>query len=428
MNKLAHWSFDSVLKGKPDASTRYVGGSGATGKAYTKQVTAYDKVGRPTGSRLTLPDDDPLVTSGAVTSSLDFETVYRLDGTLSTTTDPAAAGLPKESVQTHYNAFGLAEQLSGTSYYVQNVAYSQLGQLWQLRLGVTDTNTVSITNAYEAGTGRLTQSHVTDQTHPYMLQELDFTQDQAGNVTSIFDNTNLGNTSKPDYQCFAYDSYLRLSEAWTPKTADCATTGRTTANLDGAAPYWTSYTYNTAGQRKTETNHTSTGNPTTNYNYGTTTGQPHPLTSTTGDHPATYTYDKSGNTETRPGTQAAQSLTWNSEGKLASTTEPPAGTKPALNTSYLYDADGELLIRRAAGDGDTVLYLGTTEVRLTTKGASKTITGTRYYSIAGQNIAVRITSAAGTKLNFLAGRLWGWVPIRLITRFCGRARKVCRSG
>ncbi|MFG2569224.1 RHS repeat domain-containing protein [Streptomyces sp. NPDC048567] len=402
-NKLAHWSFDSILKGKPAASTRYVGGSGTTGKAYTKQFTAYDTLGRPTGSRLTLPDDDPLVTSGAVTSSLDFESDYRLDGTLSTTTDPAVAGLPKERVQTHYNAFGLAEQLSGTSDYVQNVAYTQLGQLWQLRLGVINTNTVSITNQYEIGTGRLTQTHVTDETHPYMLQELDFTQDQAGNVTSIFDNTNLGNTSKPDYQCFTYDSYLRLSEAWTPKTAECASTGRTTANLDGAAPYWTSYTYNTAGQRQTETNHDPTGNLTTKYNYGTTTGQPHPLTSTTGDHPATYTYDNAGNTETRPGTQAPQSLTWNSEGKLASTTEPPAGTKPALNTSYLYDADGELLIRRATGDGDTVLYLGTTEVRLTTKGASKTITGTRYYSIAGQNIAVRTATIAGTKLSFLAG-------------------------
>ncbi|WP_333733735.1 hypothetical protein [Streptomyces sp. IBSBF 3010] len=370
--------------------------------AYTRQVTSYDTLGRATDTRLTLPADEPLVKSGAVASTLDFETDYRLDGTVSSTTEPAVAGLPHESTQIHYNAFGLPEQLSGTSNYVQNVAYSQLGQLWQLRLGATNTNTVSIANSYEAGTGRLTNSSVSDETHSGRLQDLDFTQDQAGNVTSIFDKATIDGTSKLDYQCFTYDGYLRLTEAWTPKTADCATTGRTTTNLDGAAPYWTSYTYNTAGQRKIETTHTSTGNSSTNYNYGTTTGQPHPLTSITGEHPATYTYDKSGNTRTRPGTQATQTLTWNSEGKLASTTEPATSGKPALNTSYLYDADGGLLIRRATGDGDTVLYLGATEVRLTTKGATKTITGTRYYSIAGQNIAVRTATTTGTKLSFLA--------------------------
>ncbi|WP_331733790.1 NucA/NucB deoxyribonuclease domain-containing protein (plasmid) [Streptomyces sp. NBC_01220] len=403
-NKLAHWSFDSILKGMPDGSTRYTGGSGTTGKAYTKQITAYDTRGHATGTRLTLPSDDLLVTSGAVTSTLDFETAYRLDGTLGSTTEPAVASLPHEITQTKYNAGGLPNGLSGNSDYVQNVAYSQLGQVWQLRLGVLDTKTVSIANNYEAGTGRLTNTHVTDETHPYMLQDLDFSQDQAGNVTSIFDKTNLGGTSKTDNQCFTYDAYLRLSEAWTPQTANCATTGRTTGNLDGAAPYWNSYTYNTAGQRKTETTHTSTGNATTNYNYGTITGQPHPLANTTGARAATYSYDDTGNTEQRPGTQATQTLTWNAEGKLASTTEPPTGSKLALSTNYLYDADGQLLIRRATGDGATVLYLGATEVRLTTTGTNKTITGTRYYNIASQNVAVRTatTGILGSKLSFLA--------------------------
>lgn len=125
---------------------------------------------------------------------------------------------------------------------------------------------------------------------------------------------------------------------------------------------------------------------------------------TTGAKAATYGYDLAGNTTTRPGTQATQTLAWNSEGELASTTEPAAGTKPALGTGYLYDADGELLIRRATGDGDTVLYLGTTEVRLTVKGTAKTVTGTRYYSAAGQTLAVRTATSGttGTKLSFLA--------------------------
>lgn len=84
-----------------------------------------------------------------------------------------------------------------------------------------------------------------------------------------------------------------------------------------------------------------------------------------------------------PGTQAAQILTWNSEGKLATSSEPIAGTKPATGTSYLYDADGTLLIRRpTTADGETVLYLGATEVHLkvTGSGATKTLTANRYYT------------------------------------------------
>ncbi|MER5988365.1 RHS repeat-associated core domain-containing protein [Streptomyces sp. NPDC001787] len=400
-NKLADWSYDTLLKGKPVASTRYVGG--ATGKKYTKQVTAYDTLGRATSTEVVLPADDPLVTSGAVAATTTFGTDYLLDGTLNNTKEPGVAGLPKEIIQPKYNSLGLTTGLSGTNTYLLGVSYSALGQAEQLTLGAGAKNTY-ITNKYEPGTGRLTRSHVTDQTHAYMLQDLNYTQDDAGNVQSIFDPTTLGGTAKADNQCFAYDNDRRLTEAWTPKTADCSTTGRTTASLDGAAPYWTSYTYNNAGQRATETAHTAAGDATTTYGYKTPTGQPHPLVKTTGAKTATYGYDEAGNTTTRPGTQAPQTLTWNTEGELATTTEPAAGTKPALGTTYLYDADGELLIRRATGDGDTVLYLGATEVRLTTKGTTKTVTGTRYYSAAGQNIAVRTSTLGtpGSKINFLA--------------------------
>ncbi|MDW6064394.1 hypothetical protein SAZ11_48690 [Streptomyces sp. FXJ1.4098] len=45
-------------------------------------------------------------------------------------------------------------------------------------------------------------------------------------------------------------------------------------------PYWTGYHYNTAGQRSEQTEHTTAGDTTTKYTYGTQTGQPHPLTKT----------------------------------------------------------------------------------------------------------------------------------------------------
>ncbi len=407
-SKLAAWTFDILAKGQGDTAVRYDGG--LIGKAYTSKVTAYDPLYQVTGSQLILPDADPLIAAG-VAKTLSFSTVYNLDGTIKQAGNPAVGGLPAETVSytRNFNA-GAGRELTaqGTTGFLQGAAYSPLGDLLQLSLA-TDPTTAKKTYLnyeYEDGTRRLTASSVTDDVHSYAPQALTFTQDDAGNVTSIFDRSTLGGTGKTDNQCFAYDGYRRLTEAWTPKTADCAATGRTTANLDGAAPYWTSYTYNAAGQRKTETQHTTAGNTTTDYTYGTTNNQPHPLAKTvTGTTTKSYAYDKTGNTTTRPGTQATQTLTWNTEGELATTTEPAAGTKPALGTKYLYDAGGELLIRRpTTADGDTVLYLGATEVRLTTKGTAKTLSGTRYYTAAGKAIAVRTATAGvtGTKLNFLA--------------------------
>ncbi|MFG2677365.1 RHS repeat-associated core domain-containing protein [Streptomyces sp. NPDC048445] len=400
--QLAAWTFDTLAKGQQDTATRYDGG--LTGGAYTTKVTAYDSMYQVTGSQLDLPDSDSLVKAG-VPKSLSFTTSYNFDGTVKQASQPAVAGLPAETVSNKYNALGQQTAAEGTSIYLQTAAYLPQGDLKQLTLGTDRASSAKkayLNYEYEDGTHRLTRSFVTDDVHGYMPQELKFTQDDAGNVTSIFDASTQGGTTKADYQCFTYDGNRRLTEAWTPKTADCAANGRTTANIDGAAPYWTSYTYNESGQRETEKQHTATGDTNTAYTYGTTTGQPHPLTKTSGPKTSTYGYDAAGNTTSRPGTQAQQTLAWNSEGKLVSTSEPAAGSKPKLQTNYLYDADGELLIRRADGDGDTVLYLGGQEVRLTTKGTAKVLSGTRYYTAAGRTIAMRTATSgtAGTKLNY----------------------------
>jgi RHS repeat-associated protein len=327
-----------------------------------------------------------------------------VDGTTSQYASPAIAGLPAESVSYKYDSTGHQISSTGTTGSLQGAEFSPQGDLRQLTLGVDGTSTAKkayLNWDYEPGTRRLTRSYVTDDVHGYMPQELKFTQDDAGNVTSIFDTTTQGGTTKADYQCFAYDGHRRMTESWTPKTADCAATGRVTSNIDGSAPYWTSYSYSAAGQRKTETKHTATGDQTTNYTYNDTTkdNKPHTLDITTGARAGSYSYDSNGNTTSRPGPTGQQTLAWNAEGKLAKLTESTKGT------TYLYDASGELLIRRAQGDGDTVLYLGGgNEVRLTGKGTTTTLTGTRYYTANGQTIAVRkaVSGTTGSKLSFLA--------------------------
>ncbi|AWZ16100.1 RHS repeat-associated core domain-containing protein [Streptomyces sp. ICC1] len=396
--KLAAWTYDTVRKGAGTDAIRYEGG--LTGKAYTKSVTAYDTLGRPTTTRLTLPTDDPLVTSGAITATTESTADYRLDNTLGSTSAAAAGGLPSEILTTHYNDFGLPTGLTGLTGYVQNVAYSPLGDVDQVTLarsGAAGVRKTFIGNTYEEGTRRLLRSTVNDQTHNGMLQELTYNYDQAGNVLSIFDSAPLSGFTKADNQCFTYDAQRRMTEAWTPKTADCSTAGRTAANLDGAAPYWNSYTYTASGQRATEK--TNTGTPQTR-TYCYDPARPHALAATTTGATCTgltaqYTYDKTGNTTKRaetPGSPTSQTLAWSPEGKLAKTTE---GTTA---TDYVYDADGQLLIRRDPA-GETVLYAGANEVHL--KGTKKW--ATRSYGIVGAKIAVLTNESGTAKLSFVAG-------------------------
>ncbi|GGK47450.1 hypothetical protein GCM10010094_04380 [Streptomyces flaveus] len=416
-NKLATWTFDTVTNGKgyPANAIRYVGG--VAGKTYTQKITAYNSLYQALSSEVQLPAaaDEPLVAAG-VPQTLKFETAYNVDGTVQYSREPAVAGLPTTGAQSYeqidftYNPLGMLDTAKGVTGYLLGTTYTPVGMLEQQTLGSDSAGKkVYVANQYEDGTRRLRESDVTTDTHSYMVQDLRYSYDDAGNITAISDTATWQGTSQADHQCFAYDGHRRLTEAWTPKTADCAASGRTTSNLGGAAPYWFSYTYNEAGQRKTETQHGLSGNTTINYGYGTTAGQPHPLTKAETTVPGsstpttqTYAYDKTGNTTTRPGTQATQTLLWNSEGKLAEASQPAAGGKPATNTKYVYDADGELLIRRAGTtDGETVLYLGATEVKLTVSnsGVNKALSGTRYY--AGG--AIRTVSPGKSELSFQAG-------------------------
>lgn len=202
--------------------------------------------------------------------------------------------------------------------------------------------------------------------------------------------------------CRCAGAWAENTEAWTPTDGDCTPSGRTTANLGGAAPYWTSYGYDSAGRRTTETVHSTNGSETRNYCFKGGSTQPHTLlAATTGSCTgvtAQYTYDASGNTTKRPDAGTTQDLQWDSEGKLSRVTEDPSGAARA--TDYVYGADGALLIRRStAANGETVLYLGATEVHL--QAGKKW--ANRYYTHAGSTIALRSNQSGTEKITYLAG-------------------------
>ncbi|MEV6331109.1 RHS repeat-associated core domain-containing protein [Streptomyces sp. NPDC051909] len=394
-NQLTARTYDFLLKGKPYTTTRYVGGK--TGKAYTSTVTAYDDNMSATATKVELPADDPLVKAG-VPSVIEFDTQYRLDGTIKNSTEPGLGGLAKEIVDYDYTDTGQVTKITGATGYLLDADYAPTGEAQQYVLGTANTETtkkIYLTNTYEEGTGRLTRSHVTDQTHPYMLQDLNFAYDPAGNVTSATDPALIGGQGQAETQCFSYDGHRRLTEAWTPASQKCADP-RDASSLSGPAPYWNGYTYNTAGQRTSEARHTANGTATDTYCY-TSGAQPHTLAgiSTNGDCAApqrTYTYDSSGNTRSRPGDQGQQDLIWSAEGKLSRLTEGTQGT------DYVYDPDGALMIKQAA-NGERILYAGNTELHLRANG---TTWAQRSYRSGNLTVAVRTNQTGTNKLYYLA--------------------------
>ncbi|MEU6371825.1 polymorphic toxin-type HINT domain-containing protein [Streptomyces sp. NPDC046909] len=396
INQLTSYAYDTILKGLPTSSTRYVGGK--AGAAYTQAVTAYDTLERATATELQLPASDALVKANPALATLKYEMYYNLDGTLKQTKEPAAGGLSAESLDYGYDALGNLTSIGGSTGYLLDVDYSALAQpnLLTLGAGGTDNKNLYVANNFEAGTGRVTRSFVTDQTHGYMLQDLNYAYDEAGNVTSISDPALLGGASSAETQCFAYDGHRRLVDAWTPSSQKCSDT-KSSSSLSGPAPYWTTYSYNAAGQRTGETIHKSTGDTNTTYCYTSTT-QKHTLTGTTtkGDCASperTYKYDAGGNSWQRPGKSGTQTLDWSTEGELSKLTEN------GVATDYLYAADGSLLIRNTQ-NGERVLYAGSTELHLRANG---TLWAQRTYGASGTNSAVRSNQSGTEKVTYLTG-------------------------
>jgi RHS repeat-associated protein len=367
--KLAEWTYDTAPLGKrfPATSVRYAGGS-----PYGTAVIGYDARGRRTGESVTVPAvEEGLV--GTYTTRFQYNEMDQVTAT----GQPAAGGLPSESLLHGYDTLGQPSTLRSTAAtYVSAAAYTPLGEPDVYTFGAAGAQ-LTRDLSYEQGTGRLTG--VLTTAGSTVLGRTTYGYDPAGTVTRIADEA-VGDT-----QCLRYDYLRRLVDGWTPAAGDCAT-APTSQALGGPAAYWHSYTYDATGNRVSEVRHATGGDTLRSYGYPAAgAAQPHTLRTVTasgsGAGPGeTYGYDAAGNTTSRAIGSASQALTWDAEGHLA---QVAAG---GGSTSYLYDADGERLIRRDSTG--TTLYLGETELRL----AGGTVTGTRYYRFGGATIAVRTAS------------------------------------
>ena len=238
------------------------------------------------------------------------------------------------------------------------------------------------TFTYQDGTRRLATAALDRQELSGTDETTTYTYNAAGNPTTI--QAAIGSTST-DTQCFSYGAQAQLTEVWTPASNDCAT-AKSQTGLGGPAPYWQTYTYDTIGNLTQRTDRTKTTSSTTTLTYPTTADRPRPhfatTAATTGSttRTRTFTADPAGNTLTRVDGATTQTMTWDPEGHLST-----VKTGATVKATYLYDADGNRIIRREAGR--TTLYVGPTE--LTATQATGVLSVQRYYTFNGRTIAVR---------------------------------------
>ncbi|TDC03206.1 RHS repeat domain-containing protein, partial [Actinomadura bangladeshensis] len=382
---LSSWTYDTAIrgKGKLASATRH-----AADGDYTTGVYRYDPLGRPETSTLTIPSSQ-----GPLAGNYGFSTSYNFDGTVKGQTMPAVGGLPGESVVHAYDAWQRPTGLTGKTTYINTAQYTPTGKLTVVEYGTDPSKQAWQTFTYEKGTRRLAGARTSRAGLGGADRHATYHYTDAGSITSITDTSRDG----VDNQCFSYDHLQRLTEAWT-QAADACAGEPTSSVIGGPAPYWQTFTYDTAGNRKTQTVHGvgGEGDTTRTYTYA-DPGHGNRLntmvqTGGDGDRTDTYTYDATGNTTTRTvGTgSAGQTLGWDAEGQLTEVTENGTSTR------YIYDADGNRLIREDA-TGTTLYMPDGTELRALT-GAT-TATGTRYYSFAGQTVAMRTSDGTVTYLS-----------------------------
>ncbi|GAA3346865.1 hypothetical protein GCM10020358_59510 [Amorphoplanes nipponensis] len=405
--KRAEWVYDQLPNGigKLNKSIRYL-----NGQQYVNEVTEFDTAGRATKNQTTIPAAEGGLCAAAGTTPCTYASsvTYRASGHTATATLPQAADLPSERFLYGYNDVGAAAGIvTAGQIYVQQVTYNKLGQLTQRVLG-EQPKRIWQSYIYDQHTSRLSDASAIAELATQDISKFHYDYDAIGNITAITDKPANGTA---DTQCYAYDYLRRLTEAWTPTNPDCKTAPTTVSAMGGPAPYWHSYQYTDkpglTGSRTKEIRHTASGDTTRDYTYPTQGGgagsKPHALQTVTTTNPAgattkteTYDYDAAGNTTCRPAGAAGnncalgtdtnnQKLTWDVEGHLAT------AVIDGVTTSYVYDADGNRIIRRDA-TGSTLYLPDGTEVRQTTSGA---VTATRYYNHVGTTIGVR--TAAGLK-------------------------------
>ena len=398
----AQWKYDTLytgqagLRGQLTETIRYEPAGSAN--AYKWQVRQFDGRYQPRGVNYVVP---------AVEGELGQTYVYgwtyaETTGdqlTASIPSGPAGKGLPDETLTTGYDAttdlpIRLDTRIGGSPDTLATASYTPYGEVNGTTRKIGQEDLVQDVTYRDEATRRITRTTAAD------VSDRTYTYDQSGDITEI--------AEPDDKQCFRYDKLAQLTRAWTPRTAVGCAAEPAVAALGGPAPYWQDWTINSTGSRLTEVTRGSAGDTTRTYQVpdgGAGVARPHAMTGMTTTEPgkpavtSSYAYDAAGNTVCRPtgpapndcaGGARSQTLAWDAEGRVAQISADGRAAQ-----TNVYDPDGGRIIRR--DPAGTTLYLPGQEFRL----QNGTITGTRYYGLAGGVVAFRTGGSAPENLTWL---------------------------
>ncbi|MGY3334030.1 RHS repeat-associated protein [Streptomyces filamentosus] len=382
---LAAWSYDPTgAKGQPWKATRY----DDAGNAWVAESTQYNNSYQPSITRVTVPASET-----GLAGTYEWYTSYNANsGQVQDVEHPQMADLPYEMVSNGYTAVTGLLDIVGTmtetssASLISDTTYDHYGRPIRTEYGEFGRHVWTTTN-YDEHTGQVTSAFTDRDTAPQRVEDTSYTYDPAGNITQIATGHGQDAARTTDTQCFRLDSLRRITQAWTNTGTACAAAPSASV-VGGPDAYWTSYTYDAVGNRDTEVLHKTPSGPAadTTRTYADPKTGTHNLPSVaqTGSDPRTetYTYDAAGNTQTRKiGNADLQTLAWDDEGHLKSV------TKVTDTTSYLYDTDGQRLVRRDS-TGTTLYLPGGNELH---KDKAGKVTGTRYYGGVAMYKAGKLT-------------------------------------
>ena len=376
---LASWAYGATTAGagfvgRLVSATSHVGGSD-----YTYRITGYDRRGRVTGKQWEIPDAE-----GWLSGTFAYSYSYDHADNLRTTTLPDAGGLGAETLTAGFDPRGYPTTLTGTvgagtTTYIKETNYDDVGRLLQRKLGDSDF-TVRRDFSHEPATGRLASAKATvvGPTGEAVADDLTFTYDEAGNVTRVSAlQPDFGGVTQ--YECFGYNWRNQLDRAFTTTNSTCQA-----PDGNGASPYDYTYAYDTTSNLKSVVGSDAGGAVNRQYGYptpGANSVQPHALN--TVNSVDKFDHDANGATTKRHDANGAeQTLTWDWLHQLER-----VRTGTSTDTTFVYNADGSRLLRRDP-DGTRTLFLEGQEIVLA--AGSINTTGTRYYG----NVAVRATAGA----------------------------------
>ena len=397
--KIATWVYDTLKTGELYYETSVNPTSGAV---YESGNLGFDAEGDTTGTFVKLP-----TTVTGLAGTYETKDTYTSTGLLLAESPASSTALPNDQLAYTYDTYGNVQSEKGYDTYATSAAYTPYGDLSEVMLG-SGPSAGSLAYGYDAQTGQEDDATLSVTAPTPQVENTQYKYNADQQLTESIDTEGgVGVNAPVETQCFTYDMLNRLTSAWSA-TDNCAAdpfTANSNATVNGPQPYAQSWTFDSLGDRRTETDMapagSSAGTTTTTYTYA-TAGHTHALTSTsssnsvTGQGPTTsYGYDADGNTRTRA--SGAETLTWASTGKLASDSNAKGAT------SYVYDADGNLLLEN--DPGSSTLFLPDEQLTYTT--ATAATTGVRYYTFDDHTIA----ESTGGTLYWLEGNDQGTMGV-----------------